>query len=401
MPPTSITMCPQQRSVPFPERQDRPAVASVFNRLCLKPGMMTIATESRSTTSPPDRQTPTQVSVTSAPPDGWDQFLSGYGYDGFHLRSEWSVVFAKALRHRPHFLAAVQDGRIVGVLPLMEVSGPIFGRFLVSQPYLNSGGVIAQSHDTARQLIDTAIELADARGVKHLELRHEATIAHPRLRPTNGEKVHMRLALPSTSEQLWTGLKSKLRSQVKKPMNDPSLSVVTGHLDQLDAFYDVFCRNMRDLGTPPFTRELFRQILIQFGDRAEITTVRHHDRPIAAGLLLHAPDVTLIPSASSLREFSHTACNMLLYWHCLRRSVERGQSAFDFGRSTRDGGTFKFKQQWGAEAIPTAWQTCSRTGSGDEMRPSSGRFDKVIALWQRLPVWLTRLIGPEIVRGIP
>jgi FemAB-related protein (PEP-CTERM system-associated) len=211
----------------------------------------------------------------------------------------------------------------------------------------------------------------------------------------------MRLELPATADELWTGLKSKLRSQVKKPLNDTTLSVRFGHLDQLDSFYDVFCRNMRDLGTPPFSRSLFKEMLTQFGDAAEICTVIQDNRPIASGFLLHGPEVTLIPSASSLREFNHTACNMLMYWHCLKRSVERGQKAFDFGRSSQDSGTFKFKQQWGAEAYPAVWQYCLRKGDIGDVRPSSGKFDKVIAVWQKLPVWLTKLVGPEIVRGIP
>ena len=159
------------------------------------------------------------------PPSGWNEYLCKWGYDGFHLRTEWATVFAKGLRHRPQFLWAEQDRRIVGVLPLMHITGPVFGSFLVSQPYLNTGGVLADSPQIASQLIDKAVTLADSLNVKHLELRHESRSEHPRLNSTNTEKVHMRLELPETSEQLWTGLKSKLRSQVKKPLNDSSLSV--------------------------------------------------------------------------------------------------------------------------------------------------------------------------------
>lgn len=334
-------------------------------------------------------------------PAGWNEYLLKSGYDGFHLRSEWATVFQRALRHRPQFLWAEQSGRIVGVLPLMHISGPVFGSFLVSQPYLNTGGVLADAPRIASMLIDKAVALADSLNVKHLELRHESRSEHPRLNSTNTEKVHMRLELPATSEELWTGLKSKLRSQIKKPLNDTTLTVQFGHTDQLKNFYEVFCTNMRDLGTPPFSRRLFQEMLNQFGDSAEICTVLTGGRPIASGFLLHGPEVTLIPSASSLREFNHTACNMLMYWHCLKRTVERGQKAFDFGRSSVDSGTFKFKQQWGAEAYPAVWQYCLRKGDIGDVRPGSGKFDQVIAIWQKLPVWFTKLVGPEIVRGIP
>ena len=337
----------------------------------------------------------------SAAPTGWNSYLVRHGYDGFHLRTEWATVFANALHHRPYFLWVEQNRQIVGVLPLMHITGPIFGSFLVSQPYLNTGGVLADSPEIESQLIDQAVSLAESLNVKHLELRHERCIEHRRLNSVNTEKIHMRMALPATVDELWTGLKSKLRSQVKKPLNDSSLSVAFGGLDQLAAFYSVFCRNMRDLGTPPFSKTLFREMLTRFPDAAEICTVTQYGQPIASGFLLHGPDVTLIPSASSLREFNHTGCNMLMYWHALKRSVERRQQAFDFGRSSHGSGTFRFKQQWGAEEYPAVWQYCLRRGNVGDVRPGSGKFDKVIAVWQRLPVWLTKLIGPRIVQGIP
>jgi len=337
----------------------------------------------------------------SRPPEGWNEYLRKWGYDGFHLRSEWSEIFTRSLRHRAWFLWTECDGRITGVLPLMHISGPIFGRFLASQPYLNTGGVLADSTETAAQLVVRAAALADQLQVRHLELRHEQRIDAECLNAELTEKVHMRLLLPQSPDELWSGLKSKVRSQIRKPLNDSALAVSFGHLDQLDSFYQVFCRNMRDLGTPPYAKSLFREMLNQFGNDAEICTVTCHGRIAASGFLLHGPGVTLIPSASALREFNSSSCNMLLYWHCLKRAVERGQKAFDFGRSSRESGTYRFKQQWGATDYPAIWQYYVRAGQISDMRPNGGRFDRVIAAWKKLPVWFTQIVGPEIVRGIP
>ena len=142
-------------------------------------------------------------------------------------------------------------------------------------------------------------------------------------------------------------------------------------------------------------------MLSEFGEAAEICSIHLDGLPIASGFLLHGPAVTLIPSASSLREHNRTSCNMLMYWHALKRSVERGQKTFDFGRSSPDAGTWKFKKQWGARESPAIWQYYVRHGEVSDMRPGSGKYDRVIQVWQKLPVWLTRLVGPSIVRGIP
>ena len=92
---------------------------------------------------------------------------------------------------------------------------------------------------------------------------------------------------------------------------------------------------------------------------------------------------------------------MLMYWHMLSRAIERQQQWFDFGRSSVDAGTHKFKKQWGTQEFPAIWQYYSRHGNVTDARPHSGKYDTMINVWQKLPVWLTRLIGPTIVRGIP
>ncbi len=348
-----------------------------------------------------DKPTTATVHRANSAPNGWNNYLQNWGYDGFHLRAEWANIFESSLNHRPHFLWATIDNHIVGVLPLMFVAGPIFGRFLASQPYLNTGGVLAESNTIAKTLIDRAVDLADELDVKHLELRHEHYHEHPRMNASATEKVHMRLALPETAEQLWDSLKSKVRSQIRKPLNNPELTHEFGRHDALNTFHDIFCRNMRDLGTPPFPKSLFREMLDQFGDAAEICTVRFNGTPVSSGFLLHGPGTTLIPSASALREFNRTSCNMLMYWHVLERAIERGQTRFDFGRSSVDAGTHKFKKQWGSEEFPAVWQYYSRKGNVTDARPNSGKYDRMIATWQKLPVWLTKIIGPKIVRGIP
>jgi FemAB-related protein (PEP-CTERM system-associated) len=313
----------------------------------------------------------------------------------------WLTVLEDALGHRPYALEATAGGVTCGFLPLAYVSSPLFGRFLVSLPYLNSNGVVAASPDVQTLLVNRAVELADELNVRYLELRHEVPVEHPALNGQLTSKVHMRLALPPSAEKLWKGYDPKVRNQVRKGEKH-ELTVAWGGEDQLEPFYAVLSQNMRDLGTPVYGRELFRAILHTFPGDAELCVVRTKDgQPCAAALLLHGPGVTEVPTASSLKEFNPTCCNMLMYRHLLDRAVERKQAVFDFGRSTTDGPTFKFKKQWGAEPQPATWQYHVREGAVGEMRPDNPRYQRMIRVWQRLPVRLTQYIGPAIVRGIP
>jgi FemAB-related protein (PEP-CTERM system-associated) len=312
----------------------------------------------------------------------------------------WLGVLHEGLGHEAYAVEAVAGGRTVGFLPLAHVSSFFFGRFLVSLPYLNTNGVVADSPEVRAALVARAAALADELNVRHLELRHEAPVPHPSLNASLTSKAHMRLPLPATGEELWKGFDPKVRNQVRKGERG-GFAVRWGGAELLGGFHDVLAENMRDLGSPVYGQELFAAILAAFPGAAEICLVRDGATPVAGALLLHGWGVTEVPSASSLRRYNPTSANMLMYHHLLRRAAERGQKVFDFGRSTLEGGTFHFKKQWGAVPHPATWQYRVLRGEVGEMRPDSPRFQRAIRLWQRLPLWLTRRAGPLIVQGIP
>ena len=313
----------------------------------------------------------------------------------------WLDVLRTGLGHEVYAIEAVANGRTYGFLPLAYVSSMLFGRFLVSLPYLNSNGVVAQSADVQSLLVSRAVSLADELNVRYLELRHEHPIDHPDLNAALTTKVHMRLPLPQTAGQLWKGFDPKVRNQVRKGEKH-GFTVEWGGAKLLGSFYEVLSANMRDLGTPVYGKVLFREILAAFPETAEICLLTHGGKPAAAALLLHGWGVTEVPTASALREYNPTCVNMLMYWKLLERSVERGQAMFDFGRSTTEGNTFRFKKQWGAEPHPGVWQYAVKDGeAATEMRPDNPRYQRAIRVWQRLPIRLTRYLGPVIVRGIP
>jgi serine/alanine adding enzyme len=314
--------------------------------------------------------------------------------------SRWLQVLRTGLQHCPYAVVAKRGEALVGLLPLALVKSFLFGRYLVSLPYINAAGVVAESPEVAEQLITAAAELADRLQVRYLELRQEREMQHARLTQTNASKVLMRMALPATVEELWNGFKSKLRSQIKSGQKN-DFTVAWGGVELLPEFYAVFSHNMRDLGTPVYSARLFAAILEAFPGAAELCVLRLKNQAVAGALLIHYPTMTEVPSASALRAFNATNANMVMYWHLLSRAVERGQTMFDFGRSTQEGSTYKFKQQWGAAPHPSVWQYYLRHGSIGDLRPGNAKFSLAIRVWQRLPVPLTRLIGPMIVRGIP
>ena len=299
-----------------------------------------------------------------------------------------------------HLLArAANDGTVRGVLPLVHLKSSLFGDFMVSMPWFNYGGPLADDDVASETLMQAASDLAREHGCSHAEIRETSPRAGWTART---DKVSMTLALPDTVERLDKSLGSSLRAQSNKAVKAGCTFRVGGR-ELLDDFYRVFCINMRDLGTPVQGRDFFEGLLELFGDDAFLSVVSRDGRPLAAGFLLaHGGETLEIPWASSLRRANPLGVNMLLYRRTLGEAVARGYRHFDFGRSTVGESTWRFKKQWGAVQRQLYWHYWTRDGD-DMTGPSadSPKFRLAIAAWRRLPVALTRRLGPPLVRGLP
>jgi len=329
----------------------------------------------------------------------WDDYVRNHPESSVYHLSRWRHVIEKTFGHRTFYLLALEQGQPVGVLPLVLMQSLIFGRFLVSLPYFNYGGVVANNAVVERALVEEAIAIGRREKVQHMEFRH----AEEKLLDlvTRRHKVSLRLDLPKRADDLWAGFKAKLRSQIRKPQKE-GFTARIGGAEDLDHFYRVFATNMRDLGTPVYPKGFFRAILREFPDTTRICTTFLGDEPVAAGFLVSFGRALEIPWASSLRRYNAMSPNMLLYWTVLSYACESGHERFDFGRSTPGGATYRFKEQWGARPLPLSWQYWLRNGNGlPDLSPENSRYRSAIRLWQRLPVRVANVLGPRIVKYLP
>lgn len=312
----------------------------------------------------------------------------------------WGTVIEDSFGHEYHvLLSETSGGDIDGILPMVHMKSWGFGNFIVSMPYFNYGGVCANDEPAQRALVEAAIRMAKDLNAHHVEFRQEHSLRNGF--PEKTLKVSMRLGLPGTPDELWKSFPSKLRSQIKVPQKAGMVARI-GRLEELDGFYAVFSRNMRYLGTPVYPKQFFRNILEGFPEKTWICSVSMGNTPVAAGFLAGFKDRLEIPWASSLRDYNRMSPNMLLYWSCLKFACEKGFTTFDFGRSTKEESTYKFKEQWGATPSPMVWSYWVRDGAKvPDITPRNRKYHLAIEVWKRLPLPVTRILGPRIIKNIP
>jgi serine/alanine adding enzyme len=382
----------------------------------------------------------------------WDEYVYNHPKATLYHMSGWKNVIDKTYGPKTYYLMAIREPegsqltahspqvsvknydlstisyepKVIGILPLVHLKHLLFGNSLISIPFFDLGGILADAEETEKALLSEALKLAQELKAANIELRHiypvkffekdsktDLTGVYP-VKPENrlagainpinfatrSHKVRMLLNIPESSEILMKSFKAKLRSQIKKPLKEGLKSKVGG-VELLDDFYKVFSINMRDLGSPVHSKSLMKNVLEEFSKESRIIMVYKDVQPIACSLIIGFKDTLENPWASALRQYSRLSPNMLLYWTMLEYACDNGLKYFDFGRSSPDEGTYKFKEQWGA--IPTVlhWHYIALDGQPiSEETSEKSKFEKAIRFWQKIPVPITKIIGPMIRKHI-
>jgi len=378
-------------------------------------------------------------SVQSADADMWDAYVHSHPQAALYHLYGWRNVIEKTYGHKTYYLAATrqssseesrppaknsgfdhpsginhQPSALAGLLPLVHLKHFLFGNSLISMPFFDLGGILADNEEVEQALLLYAIKLGRQLKVCTIELRHAQALSF--LNPTNpsnptnsinsipvvtkSHKVRMSLNVLPSSEQLMTHLKPRLRTKIRKSLKEDLTSQIGG-VELLNDFYKVFSTNMRDLGSPVHSKRLMQHVIEAFPAKARIIVVYQRHLPIACSLVIGFRNTLESPWVSSVRKFSHLSPNTLLYWTMIELARNSGYSFFEFGRSSPEEGPYQFKKQWGPKFTPLHWHYISLTGK-PVVEPGSekSKFEKAIRFWQKLPLSVTKIIGPMIRQHI-
>ncbi len=325
----------------------------------------------------------------------WDAFVESFpGATFFHL-SGWTRTVEQVLGHPAHCLYAHDaGGRVLGVLPMAQVRSRLFGNALISVPFAVYGGVAAATAQAAEALEHAARELANELAVDWLELRN-------RQAPAGGAVadclyVTFRKPIPGDEEANLKAIPRKQRAMVRK-------GIQAGLSARIDAdvgtFYGMYSESVRNLGTPVLSRRWYQGLAEAFGERCDVLTVMHGDRPVSSVLSFYFRDEVLPyyggggPRARALK------ANDYMYYALMNHAAARGARVFDYGRSKDGAGSYAFKKNWGFEPQPLHYQYhLVRAQAPPALNPNNPKYRLAISVWQRLPLPVTRVVGPVVAK---
>lgn len=334
--------------------------------------------------------------LTTSDKERWDSFVQNCPDATFFHRAGWKHVIEKAFGHRAWFYYAERNGVIEGVLPLAQINSHLFGNSLMSLPFCVYGGIAASSAEAADKLTQAAVDLAETLGVDALEMRNQ----HVR-RPEWAHKdlyVTFRKRIDPDPEVNMNAIPRKQRAMVRK-------GIQAGLASEWDTgiarFFDAYSQSVHALGTPVFSRRYFQTLCDEFGKDCRILTITKDGRTVASVMNFYFRNEVLPYYGGGTAEARNLKANDFMYWELMRRSGEDGVEIFDYGRSKQGAGSYSFKKNWGFEPEPLHYEYhLVKAKKIPEVNPNNPKYQTFIKLWRKLPLGITQILGPHIVKNL-
>lgn len=331
--------------------------------------------------------------------DAWNQFVVSHPHGSPMHTTHWMNSIKSVFHYRPLYRIAMDGAEVAGVLPLFLVSNPIIGRILLSTPFAVYGGILASNAEAHTALRDEAVRLARENAVDYLELRNGFPEQLAGFTKIDRYVTFTQNVLPADGEALLQALQRKLRNIVRKSLKFPYSSRIAGGVEM---FYGLLCRVYRSHGTPVFPRKWFETLRAEFGPMVDVREVLLEGEVVAVSFNFHFQNQMHVYYAASDYRHLDKAPNNFLYYDHLLWAGRNGCSLFDFGRSKVGTGGADFKKQWITEMRELPYEILLvKRKDLPNFSQTNVKFELLSRVWQKLPLAVTRLLGPPLVRLFP
>ncbi|MBI1786008.1 MAG: FemAB family PEP-CTERM system-associated protein [Acidobacteria bacterium] len=329
---------------------------------------------------------------------GWDEYVLAHAQGSPFHTIAWKNSIEETFGYKPLYLVATEDEQIRGVLPLFLVENILLGKALLSTPFAVYGGILADSEAARQALTQYVRTLADFFQVQYVELRNAWPEQCAGFAPAP-RYVTFTQEIGPDDQKVLLSIPRKTRAAVRKSLGFGLTSRVT--LDPR-TFESLYSENLRKLGTPSFPASHFDTLLRNFRGNIDIREVIHEGKVIAAVMSLYFRDQALPYYGASDPAFNALQPNNFMYYDQMREAGRAGYRTFDFGRSKRISGSYDFKCNWGMTERDLPYEILLvKKKEMPNFSPNNKKFQLPIKIWQRLPLPLTRALGPSLVRLVP
>ena len=280
----------------------------------------------------------------------WDDLVLATGKASFFHSSAWARVLHESYGYKPLYFASFESGKLISLMPFMEVNSWLTGRRGVSLPFTDQVSVLAPDGMAFEKLVKGVTDYGEKAGWKYIEWR-DGSLFPEEVNASESHYTH-ELNLLKTEKEIFSGLRDSTRRNIKKADKAGVSVEISQSLDPIKSFYGLNCITRKRHGLPPqpfsFFNKVFEHVISK--DHGMVASAVHSGRVIASSVFCHFGKSAIYKYGASDVAHQDLRANNLVMWEAIKWCREKGLETFSLGRTEPENeGLLQFKRGWGAE----------------------------------------------------
>lgn len=304
-------------------------------------------------------------------------------------------------------------GEVKSIFPIFIVNSNIFGTKAISQPFLDFGGPFGEiSPNFISDCIGNLKEKYNF--IEKIEIRLNNFSPDYKKREDALLKLGFKkefkknqVILNLEEENLLFDKFSRItRKGIKKAEKSGLEMREIDNKLELDSFYELYVRKMRDFGTPQHSYDFFENFMRDFKNNLKGLNCYKEGKLISSLIVFHSRDYMYAAYNLSESQFLVYQPNDLLHWEMIKWAIKRGIRFFDIGQcdasaeeGTHAAGIYRFKNKWGGKLYDKFYFYLDLSKKSNEIGKESDtglKYKKAIGIWKKIPLPIVKKIGPKI-----
>lgn len=339
--------------------------------------------------------------------DVFSSNLRGQIAESIYYNQAWINLITRLYGYRLIPLTVTNSvGQITGLLPLCYLRSSLRGSRLVALPFSDHCPLLAEDEDSAKNLIDQAVWLAQQKQVRYLELRTGPSD----ILKERSDFVESNLYASWTTSLdidpgvIWSRLLRSVRNKVRKSCR---LGVRIRFAERREDMLDYYRLHLRTRskkhGMPAQPQAYFLELWDTFAasSNLQLLLADYEGATIAGTILITSGTSASFLYGASDERFLRLAPNNLLTWEAISWCCKNGYQTLSHGRTARaNKGLMQFNRGWAAveEPLPYYYYPCmAGLASTSE---TSRRYHLITSCWKQLPLQVAGPLGGYLYKHL-
>lgn len=279
---------------------------------------------------------------------GWNELLLSQETSSFFHTSQWAKVLHETYKYEPLYFTRIEQGKLLTLIPLMEVASAITGKRGVSLPFSDYCEMIIDRDIDMNEVLNELITYGGQARWRSIEL------TDGRYLPANTVNCSFyyehSLDLARSEKSIFSTFNENMRRNIKKAFQQDVIIHMNNTPEGMVTFYRLHCMTRKRHGLPPQPFKFFQSIYNNvIASNLGIIMVASHDaKAVASAIYCHFGTQAIFKYGASDMRYKQLRANSLVMWKAIEWLSQNGCKRLSLGRTDPDNeGLEHFKKGWG------------------------------------------------------